>query len=217
MMEPPFNDLVHVQQANAIQTSNPTIDIQAENDRLKVENRQLRVDCEKLRRQNQKIHQELLTLKRLYDLTDRSYTQRLLKLEIREQKNFREMGLFGRFVKVFGVQTINRLKKIDSSRKRDSSFILECMKIFCANDEQLMHASACGRMNKTNFPPEKRKILDDIFIERLAMEQIDDIEVHERYFRLNELINNAINNIIRVSLVVSDAQSCGYNHSAIVF
>lgn len=43
--------------------------------------------------------------------------------------------LFSRYKKVFGVPTITRLWRLDSSRKMDSSFILQCMKTLFGNDE----------------------------------------------------------------------------------
>lgn len=105
--------------------------------------------------------------------------------------------LFKRYKRVFGAATIRRLRAFDISKKKDSTFILECMKKLFENDEQLKNVSACGR--KSNLSPQKRKVLDDIFVERLAIEQIDNNEAQERYLRLNTLINYAIANIVRVS------------------
>lgn len=187
----------HVQQA-----STQNVDLQAENERLEAENHGLRVTNDKLRKENQKIRQELIALKRMYDSTEHNYVQKLLKMKIREQNFSPDVGQFGRFESVFGVEIIERLRALDHSKKRDSSFILECMRKLCSDDAQLKHVTACGRkgkLQKSNFSEEKRKILDDIFIERLATAQADEIETNDRYFRLNELINNAINNIVRVS------------------
>lgn len=106
--------------------------------------------------------------------------------------------LFGRFRRVFGTSTIERLKKFDGLIKRDSSFILECMKKLFGNDEQLKYATACGRNKQNSMTSAKRKIIKDIFMERLSIQQIDKIETTKRFNRLNKLINNAINNMLRV-------------------
>lgn len=203
-LDPPAVEYVYVRQANRAQESNQNPDIQAENERLEAENLQLRVENDKLRKENQKIRQELIALKQPITITSthHNYVKNRLKLKIHEQKCLPEVGLFRRFESVFGVETIERLRTFDNSRKRDSSFILECMRKLCADDDQLKFVTACGRKKKSqknNFPEEKRQILDDIFIERLAVEQADEIEINQRYFRLNELINNGINNIVRVS------------------
>ena len=114
--------------------------------------------------------------------------------------------MFERYKTVFGQKIIVQLRALDSSKKRDSSFILLCMKTLFGNVEQLKYVTACGHKNrsgqqqKSNLPPEKRKILDDIFIERLrSIEEIDEEMVQTRHHRLNVLISYAISNIVRVS------------------
>lgn len=94
------------------------------------------------------------------------------------------------------------------------------MKKLFGNDEQLKHVTACGRKNKSqksNLSPQKRKILDDIFVERLAIEQIDNNEAQERYLRLNTLINYAIANIVRVSFSSDFRISCDYRSMGVNF
>lgn len=110
---------------------------------------------------------------------------------------------FSRYKSELGQFTINRLKRIDNSRKKDSTFILECVRKLFANDKQLESVTECGRnsmmQRKTRMSPGKRKIVDEIFIERLSIDKIDETDVKERYLRLNSLISNAIGNISRVS------------------
>lgn len=74
------------------------------------------------------------------------------------------------------------------------------MKKICGNDD-LKSVRACGRKDNTILSPEKRKIIDDIFIERLAHFSIENTEFNERYVRLNGLINSAVHNMLRVSTV----------------
>lgn len=115
--------------------------------------------------------------------------------------------LFKGFKSEFDASTIRRLRAFDISKKKDSTFILVCMKKLFGNDKQLKNVTACGR-RKSNLSPEKRKILDNLFVERLATEQIDSNEAQERYLRVNTLINNAIANIVRVSFNSDLCMSC---------
>lgn len=108
---------------------------------------------------------------------------------------------FGRFERIFGEETIERLMMIDGSRKRDSTFILECMRKLFGSNEQLKWKSACGRKQRSTLTSEMRKILENIFKERLSSERLDSIETNKRFSRLSQLINDAINNIIRVRMV----------------
>lgn len=108
---------------------------------------------------------------------------------------------FGRFERIFGAETIERLMMIDGSRKRDSTFILECMRKLFGSNEQLIWKSACGRKQRSTLTTEMRKILENIFKERLSIERLDGIETKRRFSRLSQLIYDAINNIIRVRVM----------------
>lgn len=109
--------------------------------------------------------------------------------------------MFGRFKRILGAATIERLNKLDGSMKRDSTFILECTKKLFGHDEQLKHVTAIGRKQRhlITLSTAKQKFFIDIFMERLSAQQIDETESNKRFGRLNALINNAINNILRVT------------------
>lgn len=181
-----------------MQDTNEDIDEQTEIERLKAENA-------KLLKQNNQFVSELVAMRRMYNMTGQNFARERLKLKMREQKCYPEVRLFGRFEKLFGATTIHRLKMLEISSRKDSTFVLECMKKLFGNDERLKYISACGRKHKAHklrksiLSPKKREIMDDIFIERLLIKQTDEIEINQRYFRLDELIKNAIDNIAQVS------------------
>lgn len=191
---------------------NENIDIESENERLKAENLtlkaqlvKLQAENDELKKQNKKIHQDrYLWLNKIPMRSQDRY--HVLKYKMRERKLMPKTRLFGHFEKVFGAETIRKLRRLDNSKKKDSTFILECMRNLIGNGAELKDVTACGRKHGKNrenslFAPEKREILDDIFIERLTIQPMDDDELSKRYFSLNNLINTAINNIVRVSRV----------------
>lgn len=76
--------------------------------------------------------------------------------------------------------------------------------------EKLKKTSACGRSENRKLSPEKRIFIEDIFVERLSNAQLDDAQSSERFSRLNELINSAINNILRPKVSFVHERICFY-------
>lgn len=155
---------------------------------------------EELNKENKKLRDDLVALKKVYNATCQNYVQKDLKIKLLAKRNIQSTHLFDSHKQVFGSDTIQVLRKLNSSKQKDSTFVLNCMKKICGNDD-LKSVRACGRKDNTILSPEKRKIIDDIFIERLAHFSIENTEFNERYVRLNGLINSAVHNMLRVSTV----------------
>lgn len=211
-------------QSETTSANDANFDIAAENQRLKAENGELKVQLAKIKGENEKLTQQhrkmycdWIALKRMSEANNKNYAQTILKHKLHARKSIPKPRLFDRFESEFDANTLERLKRIDNSKKRDSTFILECMRNLCRNKEQLKNVTACGRKNKAKqhnsiLSLDKREILDDMFIERLSIEKIDEVEVRERYLRLNTLINSAICNIVRVSGAEVNVSLCIYLH-----
>lgn len=177
-------------------------DLKKENVILKSKVAEMEEKNDALNKANKKLRDDLTALKKLYNATCQSYVQKDLKVKLLAKKNVKSTHLFDSYKQVLGADTIKVLRRLDSSKRKDSTFVLRCMKKLCDNDEQLKNVRACGRKENTMLSPEKRKIIDEIFIERLANETTENTEFNERYVRLNGLINSAIHNMLRVSTVL---------------
>lgn len=195
-----------------VQPSNPpsdkVIEIEPTREQLKAEIGALKskvLDLETqnvaMSTQNKKLRNDLIALKKLYNATCQNYVQKDLKIKLLAKQNISPIHLFDNFKQLLGADTLKALRKLDSSKKKDSTFVLTCMKKLCGNDDDLKNIRACGRKENTILSPDKRKVLDEILIERLANVTTDNAEFNERYLRLNTLINSAINNMLRVSAI----------------
>lgn len=108
---------------------------------------------------------------------------------------------FDTFKNVFDEKFIEDLKRLDKSRKNDSTFILQCLKKLYKNTEQLQMITACGTDGKSTVSLEKRNVIESLFLERLSNQELTQVEITERYIRLNVLINSSINNILRSKVI----------------
>lgn len=175
--------------------------LKAEISGLKTKVVDLETQNKALSTQNKKLRDDLTALKKLYNATCQNYVQKDLKIKLLAKKNLSTTPLYDDFKHSLGPDTLKVLRQLNSSKRKDSTFILTCMKKLCGNDDNLRNIRACGRMENSILSPDKRKIIDGIFIERLSNETTENAEFNERYMRLNSLINSAVNNMLRVSAI----------------
>lgn len=165
-------------------------DIERENQILKSENSLLKSSLKQARFEIEKLSRENDSLKKMYNNLCKSYAGR----NIRNNANCPEKSsikLDDSFM-----MDLNRLCK---DRKHDSSFILKCMRKLYDGvpTQELQSITACGTDENSIVSHENREIIDYLFKVRLASQDLTDKDMNDRYRRLNGLINNAINNIIR--------------------
>lgn len=129
---------------------------------------------------------------------------------LKKSVNLQSHVLYESFKNDFDENVLKQLRKIQGERNRDSTFILICMRELC-KDIGLNSITAKGTRRgrpsqleipkeKSPLPMEKREIIDNIFLERLASEKLNDGELSERYVLLNRHINVAITNIKKTNV-----------------
>lgn len=174
--------------------------LKKENTTLKEELNNAKLQIDQLTKDNKKYHSDLVSLKKLYNTTCQSYVKKEMQLKILEKKQMPhaeiDRPLYDSYNNTLGESTVQQLRVIGGNRNRDSTFVLTCMKSICEN-KNLKDFTACGRTKNGHMSPDKKKMMEDIFFERLINLQLDEMELNERHLRLNCLINSAINNISR--------------------
>lgn len=140
---------------------------------------------------------ELEDMKKKYSDVCRKFNKRVLKNI--ERKFPSTNGIYDNYEDAFGSSFVSELRGLDQSSRFDSTFILKCMKQLFGNTSQLDLMTACGTDGKFTVPVEKREIIHDLFLQRLSSQGMSDIQISERYRRVNILINSAINNIRRAN------------------
>lgn len=172
------------------------------------ENKKLKQEIEDLKKENAKLHEEstksrkdLASLLKVHRETCRMYVNKELKLKLAEKiqitpEKRQDRVLYDTFQDDFGEEALRKLRSISGVKRNDSTFILECMRALF-NVDELKNKSACGTDKCEAIPKIKRDILENIFLERLKSKNLSDIDINERYMRMNRLINISISNITR--------------------
>lgn len=177
-----------------------------ENQKLKLELKEAHTKIEQLVKENKKYQNDLISLKKLYNATCRSYVQKDFKIKLLEKNilkenetDFEKKLMYEQHKGIFDEQTLVKLRSVNGTKRSDSSFVLICMRKLYENSLLTLHLkSARGtHKEKTVISPEKRGIIESLLLERLSSEAMNEEDANLRYLRLNDLINNAINNIHR--------------------
>lgn len=175
------------------------------NSALKTQLECANVRIDELTKENKKYVSDLISLKKLYNATCQSYVKKEIQLKNMEKKQMSHAeiheSLYEGFKHTLDESTIQRLRVIGDKRCADSTFILTCITKIYGNEANLNEVSACGRKKNKIMSPAKRKLIDDIFFERLVSLNLDETELNERHQRLNSLINSSINNISRKKVI----------------
>lgn len=123
--------------------------------------------------------------------------------------------MFQSFSSDFDSEQIRSLRSFSTAPRADATFISFAVKsLYAENPDIVKSKSACGRkykinQNKEMMTPEKKKILENIFDERLRTIELSLIEKNTRQKRLNKLIKDAftsISNSIESKRIVEEAR-----------
>lgn len=106
-------------------------------------------------------------------------------------------SLFRDFNGVFSKEQLKKLRSIPSGKRKDSTFVLACMRFLYPDPNILNDRSVTGRainkIKKREMTPTKVKIITRILNERLESEKgLDEIEAFQRLDRVKKLIKDAI-------------------------
>lgn len=181
------------------------LDLSTENMLLKNENEELKnqlkesvAECEKLKHENKKYLSDLKSLNKLYSQACKTYVGKDLKIRLLEKKCMPDGLLFESYKEQFGDEILKDLRRLNGNKRNDSTLVLKCIrKLYEHEIDQLKNIRACGRTDASSIPPNKRMVVENIFLERLSNANLTDNESTERFARLNGLINDAINNVLR--------------------
>lgn len=176
-----------------------------ENQELKLQLKEAHTKIEQLIKENKKYQNDLVSLKKLYNATCRSYVQKDFKIKLLEKHVSNGNGtscdkkiMYEKHKDSFDEQTMIKLRSVNGTKRSDSTFVLIIMRKLYEHSSILHTKSACGTYkDKTEISPDKRAIIESLLIERLSIEAINEEDANLRYIRLNDLINNAINNMCR--------------------
>lgn len=103
---------------------------------------------------------------------------------------------------VFTNEHLAKLRSIGGNKKEDSSFVLNSIRFLYKNEiEKISSLSLTGRSRgskpKHKMSPEKQKIINDMFLERLASLKLHSTEFTDRSKQINTLMKNAFINTKR--------------------
>lgn len=198
------SDEVHnacIEQSDQLKECETRIEIlNKENSLLKSELKKANAQIVKLNSQNGKYLNDIVSLKKLYSDACCTYVKKDLKIKLLEKKCVKEGGVrYGAYEYLLGQKVIKKLNKLSAQKRSDSSFVLAVMrKLYEEVDERtLNNISARGTDKNCGLTPDKRTVIEDLFLERLNSENLDDDSLAERYDRLTTLINYALNNMLR--------------------
>lgn len=108
-----------------------------------------------------------------------------------------DQTLFSEFDDVFSKEQLKKLRSISSGKKKDSTFVLACMRYLYPDTNILKDRSVTGRSfkkeKKREMTPTKVKIIRRILNERLNSEKdLDESESFQRLDRAKKLMKDAI-------------------------
>lgn len=151
----------------------------------------------------QNLRQDLLRLTETVKKLKQEYQTLLIEnlqkdLNIREIKKKIEENKFSSFESQLSKTCLVKLNLIGKSQKDDSTFVaLALNELYNENTEAIKQKSLSGRSKKgakkSTITPEKKKILERLFAERMSYVDADT----SRGSNLNKLIRNAIDNANR--------------------
>lgn len=185
-------------------SSQPEQEVNAtvENQSLKQENEKLKLENAKLHTENQKLRKDFTGLLKIHKETCRLYVNKEINMKLVEKKIIPQVViLYDSFESDLGRDVLKKLRTVRGNQRSDSTLILQCMRGLFENIDELKMVSAYGKGGNKTISPKKREILNAIFLERLASENMDDTDKNLRYIRLNRLINTAIAKINRSKLI----------------
>lgn len=166
--------------------------------KLKLELEMIKAENVKLKKENTKYVTDLRSMKKLLNETCVSHASKELKIRILEKKHSQGKSMFDDHKEILREPALKQLRKISVNRRSDSTFVLKIMQnLYSDNIEDLKMKTVCGRAANGFISPTTTTMIKDLLTERLLNLNLTEPQFNERFNRANELINNAIKNILR--------------------
>lgn len=81
---------------------------------------------------------------------------------------------------------LKKLRNLSDGRRADSTFVYKCVQKILENDIKIIsNRKTTGSGDILILTPEKKKIIEDLFMERLTVENLDGIVFTDCFNRLN--------------------------------
>lgn len=167
--------------------------------------------CVQLEENLKKLKAELLKIQKAVDVCQRicntkdiriqnMSTKQTMATEATENVEAARTLPFQTFSNDFNDEQLSQFRSFNIEQKDDSPFIAYVMRQLYSSDlTRLSMISVTGRrrgqIKKTQMSPHKKKMVEDLFHERLM--NVNDTDAAARRSKVNTHINSAINNITR--------------------
>lgn len=105
-------------------------------------------------------------------------------------------SLFSAFSGIFAKDQLKELRSISSGKRRDSTFVLRCMRFMYPDANALNNISVTGKkfkgLVKNKMSEDNVKIITKMLNERLVSEESDEVFILQRLSNVKKLIRDAI-------------------------
>lgn len=119
------------------------------------------------------------------------------ELHIPNRNQVRAEILFQNFENEISQNDLLSLRSINDKKEKDSTFVLKSLKIIYKDNLSVLSQKCATTTTSTKqqLTPYKKKVLNDLFIERLSSMNLSVHEEVERKSKFRQLLSNALNNI----------------------
>lgn len=184
--------------------SDETNAFKSEIEGLKLQLNEEKMKNEVLSKANAKYKNDLTQLRKLYNEVCRTFVKKDLKIKMLERRCVSSEIIFDKYNDILGPAIIKKLRKLGDGSRSDSTFVHTCLqKLYEKDFDKLTKKSAMGSGKTELLTPTKRKIIEELFLERLTIENLDENKYMERFGKLNAHLNASIQNIRRLKVVLN--------------
>lgn len=162
-------------------------------------------NCKKLekiidayKKENIELSNDNKQLKKMFNKSNQINLEKdvlICRLKNEENKNY-SGTVFSEFGDIFEDTELKTLRSISASSHRDSTFILNVIRILYKNNSAILSSRTAFNKtaNKQPVTPEKKVIINKLYKERLKSLNLNAAEYTVRYSKMNEYMMNGIKN-----------------------
>lgn len=189
-------DTSQIELTYSIEQSDKTLKSELENQKSQLEEEKIKNEL--LSKENSKYKRDLTQMRKLYNEVCRTIVKKDLKIKMLEKKFTSPDIIYGKHKDILGQTVLKKLRKLSDGQRSDSTFVYTCLQKIYENDfNRMKNKSVTGSKNTEILTPEKKKIIEDLFLERLMIANLDENVYSQRFGKLHKHLNTSINNIRR--------------------